>query len=463
MTTDWDGFDTEPDSVEHLSESLAGVLQERGWYPILHDRGMALSEIQSVCQGLRLMAKQHPLHARGSQLRHSYIFGRGMRVDGLSKKQQAIYDDPANQATLFSVNATVTLNMEKFCTGNVIVVRDTVLDTFTIVPLEEISDLRCDSFDGSRVMYIKRTWSVGEEPSQSIWIPTAWVTRNRKRLPGRIAGDSAPVKRRYVAYVSSSQRHAGWAWGVPDSLAGAIYSRAYSEYLQNSSSLSKALSMIAWSVTSKARGGAKDTAAKVHAAQQTGSVGGTAVNNGTSQIAGVGVPSAQVNYNNGQPLAAMVAASFGVPVIALLSSPGATGGSYGAATTLDTPTVKGFEAEQDIWSTFFEEILRDIDPENDDMHVSFPSIEQDPGYRKMSSATAAYAGGAIFQDEFREVALDILDQPDRHPGEVPEPDEFNAGSDPADDSNIAPSQGNSGAVPGGFDQDDTNHEGDESL
>lgn len=454
---------SEPDYDVSVSESLAGILSERGWAPILEAEGLPLYEVQAVTRGLRQMARQHPLHSRGAQLRHAYIFGRGMRVDGLSRAQRDVYEDTSNQATLFGVAATVSLNLEKFCAGNVVIVRDTALNTYTVVPIEEVTDVRCDPFDRSRILYVKRTWAVGSEPSQSMWMPTSWAARTRKRMPRAMTGDSAPVRRRYVAYISSSSRQAGWVWGVPDSLAGAIYARAYSEYLQNSSKLSKALSMIAWSVVGKSKRGAGEAAASVHTAQATGSIGGTAINGGASQISGVGVPSAQVNYNNGQPLAAMVAASFGVPVIALLSSPGATGGSYGAATTLDTPTVKGFEAEQDIWASLYEEILYDIDPSNKDLKVSFPSIEQDAGYRKMSSVTAAYAGGALFQDEFRELSLAILDQPDRHPGELPEPDEFNAGTDTADDSNFSPSQGNSGAVPGGFNQDDTNHDGDEEL
>ena len=161
----------------------------------------------------------------------------------------------------------------------------------------------------------------------------------------------------------------------------------------------------------------------------------------------------------------MVATSFGVPVIALLSSPGATGGSYGAATTLDEPTLKGMKAEQDTYKLFLQELLEDMG--SPDAEVSFPNISQDPTYRELQSLAQAYATGAISQQEYRDATLQLLDVT-KIDDTLPKPDAFNAGVDKqaeaeatAQASNPVPSQGNSGAVAGGNDQGDTNHDMDE--
>ena len=155
----------------------------------------------------------------------------------------------------------------------------------------------------------------------------------------------------------------------------------------------------------------------------------------------------------------MVATSFDVPVIALLSSPGATGGSYGAATTLDTPTVKGMRAVQDSWKLLYEEVLRDMG--SPEAEANFPNIDEDPIYRQVQAVGIAYADGRLHQDEAREATVDLLDiQPKRN--SLPKPDSFNAGTDPDDESNPEAGQGNTGATPGGVDQNTTNHDGDEN-
>ena len=230
-----------------------------------------------------------------------------------------------------------------------------------------------------------------------------------------------------------------------------VWSLAYSAYLQDNAKLVRALSMIAWSLTKTTAEGVNTAAAQIVGAN----IGGTAVNTTGNAISSVGVPSAQVNMNNGQPLAAMSATSFGVPVIALLSSPGATGGSYGAATTLDTPTVKGMQAVQDAWGEFYDEILHDLGSK--DAKTSFPNIEGDPAYRESQSIVTAHSFGLLHDDEARDGVLNVLRVKKLHDTMPPKPIVPPTGSG---NSPTPPSQGNSGPVPGGNEQDQTNHDGD---
>lgn len=451
------------DLESRLEEALAPKilqLEDIGWDPIWgkrseSERGLELSDLHTVVPHLRDMAAVNPLHKRGAQLRHAYVFGRGVEFTNLKPKTQQAVADLYNQEALFSVKAHATINLALFTTGNLFVVRDESTNVLTVVPIEEIKAEVTDPDDNSRVRYFLRVWNsvdANDKPlTKRRWYP---VSRFKKSQIGRgrrgkinktigYGGDRIPVDQGSVIYHVTADRQDGWTYGIPDSLAAAVWSVAYSEYLKDNAKLVKALQMIAWSITSSTKGGAKSAAVAV---REPG-VGGTVNMASGNSLSSVGVPSAQVDFNKGQPLAALVATSFGVPVIALLSSPGATGGSYGAATTLAEPTLKIMKALQDSWTLFFKEILSDMgSPEAD---VSFPNILQDEAYREVQSITTAKAAGLLHQDESREAVISLLDVRKLHR----EPPEDNPAFK-------APAQGVQGTVPGGTNQGVTDHSSD---
>lgn len=459
-------FDEQQVQIDQLRESLASrmlKMEDIGWTKIngREEAGPDLPLLKNLLPDLRDMAAVNPLHKRGAQLRYAYVFGRGVEFTGMTDKTKAVVEDTYNQETVFSVEAQERSNLEMFCAGNMFVVRNEQTNNFTLVPIEQITAEATDPDDPSRIYYLLREWNNGTEKVQR-WYP---VSRYKKTQVGRgrrgsiaktlpAGGMEIPVAQDAVMYHRSSQRQGGWRYGIPDSLAASVWSVAYSGYLTDNATLVKALQQIAWTISSASKTGNTNAAVGISAP----GVGGTAAMGSGNALSGVGVPSAQVNFNNGQPLAAMVATSLGLPVIALIASPGATGGSYGAATTLDTPTIKGMKALQDSWKLFYKEILADLG--SPDAEVTFPNIEQDQTYREVQSIGVAYADGRLFQDEAREATLQVLDVKKMRDG-LPKPDAFNAGKDPADDSNPAASQGNTGAVPGGSGQDVTDHTDDE--
>lgn len=460
-------FQSQQHTIERLEESLAQrvlQLEDVGWTPLNTnpDRdGPDLDLLKTVTPRLRDLAATNPLHVRGAQLRHAYIFGRGVNFTGLTPKTREAVENQYNKTALFSVQAYSTINAAKFTDGNLFLLRDEDTNILSLVPLREITGVVTDGDDNSKVRYFQRTWTSNDQ-ERIVWYPVSRYKKSfigrgkRGKLPKTI--NKNPVAQRTVIYHETTKRQVGWTFGVPDSLAAVVHSAAYSEYLADNSKLSKALMQIAWSISTASRPAAKNAAYQV--ARNDGA-GGTAVLGGGNQLSSVGVPSAQVNYNNGQPLAAMVASSFGVPVIALLSSPGATGGSYGAASTLDEPTRNGMRAEQDSWTAFFEEILRDMG--SPDASVQFPNITQDPTYREAQTLANGYIMGAIHQDEYRDAFLNLVDVERLHPT-PPKPDEFNNGKTPdytGEDSDPLARQGNSGAVPGGVNQGETDHSADD--
>lgn len=409
------------------------------------DDGLTLDDIHRVSPRLREMSSTNPWHIRGQQLRHSYVFGRGMQTVDSTVRVDNILKRPENKRVLFSVDGYFQANAACFNEGQYIVFYNRDDKRFRSIPFSRISGVITHPDDDAEIWFVRYDRRT-QDDVKPVWVPTG--LRRRAGSVPRTVNQGEPVAKETTAYIRRSNHQTGWTWGVPDSLGAMVWTEAYSQYLQGNARLVQALSRFAWTITQKTQGGVKAAAAQVRKPGEGN--GDTTILAAGNTLASVGVPSAQVNMNNGQPLAAAIAASMGVPVIALLSSPGATGGSYGAAETLSDPTIKGFEGVQDSWKSFYEEILFDLGAR--DASVEFPSISTDAPYRQITSLASMVELGILWPEEVRESVLDIMDV-EKLRDELP--------PRPQTDQTVVSSQGNSGALgattnPGG----DTNHDND---
>lgn len=463
--TDKNGTISYKDAISMVEEAITDRILdiERSQWSLIKGiatedvSGPTLDALKRVAPSLRELASSNPWHIRGVNLRNAYVFGRGVNFVGVEKPRfKSLLENPQNKSALFGVDAYSVANMASFCTGNFFVLKK--VDRFIVVPIEQISNFSTNPDDPSDIWYIKRSWSTNGKDSE-VWYPTA---THKNDSPGKLVKDiqfggrSEPVSPDGEFYIRRSNRQDGWTWGVPDSLGAVIWTAAYSAYLHDNAVLVKALSKIAWKLTSTTASGAQSSAVTVR--DSGGSVGGVAsLANGT-QLQGVGVPSSQVDMGNGQPLIAAAAATFGVPVIALLSSPGESGGSYGSAQTLDEPTLKTMTGLQSSWADFYSPILEGLGAKG--AHIEFPAIQTDPAYRRINSVSTAVQLGMVHRDEGREAIMAIEDIPRLHET-LPTADGFNKYSDPkaatASPSDPLARQGNTGAVPGGREQSVTDH------
>jgi len=437
-----------------LQESVNDLLmraEDVGWEKIVGEittDGPDLNLLHDISETLRDMTAGNPLLKRGAQLRHAYAFGRGVVFTGMKPAGQKIMDDRYNKGILFSVNAYETMNLAMYTDGNLFVIYDNKTQEFINVPLSQITGVVTDPRDSERIRYLQRSWS--NDGKESI----EWYALDKYKGVRAKTISKNPVNQSSVIFHHASNRQGGWTFGIPDSFAAVLWVKAYSEYLADNKKLVKALAQFAWKVTAGTRAGAANVAAKV----AVPGTAGTAVMANGNDLSAIPRAGSDVNFNNGQPLAAMIAASLGVSVIALIASPGAAGGSYGAAATLDFPTIRVMESVQDGWVTFFEGPLAAL--KSPAAECKFPSIESDAVYREIQSASQAYAQGALFQEEFRSIVLNLLDIAEPLTG-LPKADGFNAWKDPnavaVAGANPVPGQGNTGAV-GNINSDITNNE-----
>lgn len=464
------------ESAEEASRSAERLLaiDDIGWerltglaYSYDTNSGVPIDILNEIAGDLEDMAITSPLVKRAIQLRHAYVFGRGFNILDVEKPEfKKVITNAYNRETIFSTSAFHAIETAMVTHGNFFLLKTGTRSNieYIAVPQTEITGVVTHDQDASRILFVKRSWTTPDGDEKHEWIPTNRHKTSGKKLPKSFKRDSTsesvPVNSKSSMFILHNNRLVGHTWGVPLGAAIKIWVAMYTEYLRDNATLTKALSQIAWKIHTASAAAGRKAAMEMVAPK----AGGAAIA-GTGNDVQAMPRGNDVNYNNGQPLAAMIATAVGVPVIALISSTGASGGAYGAATTLDEPTQKGMYAVQQARIEFLDEILHDLAGEA--AHVEFPTMASDATYRYAQSLAQAHATGAIFQDEYRAAVTELLDVTQKHKG-VPKPNGFNTWTDPEPEpepqntpSDPIARQGNSGAVAGGNDQGDTNHDNDQ--
>ena len=451
---------------------LASRATDAFWQPINslnslvgEDTGIGLQELKELSQMLRDRVAAGSLHKRAVELTHAYVFGEGLTIEGTEPLQPRIIEalkHPYNQAALFSQTAQQELTAAMYTDGQVMVMRDTRTRVLTRLPLAQVGAVHVDDDSPERIWHVKRSWTANGK-SREAWYATASYARAVPKAQ-RIRyiddnGKRVEVDDTRIVHITSASRQVGWSLGLPVGLPAVQWIETYSKFIQNSASLVESYSKIAFKYSQKSSQLSASAVTIGGTPDRVGGVAGMGLDDSLTAMPAMG---SQVSFSNGRPIASLAASAIGISVVALLSDPGAAGSSYGAAQTLDSPTVRVMSVWQDKWVAFFREILEDMGAKPESLQIEFPSIETDVPYRQLTSLASAFQTGALHRGEYRGAVLNLLNIPGQRPVEdLPEPDQFNAAhpiapeteadSNADDDSDGQPTdplprQGNTGAV-----------------
>lgn len=441
---------------EMLRESYTSMAQaviafdDAGWNPagVPTAEGFTLTQLREIASKTRENTEGNPLLKRGSGLRTSYIFGRGIQFSEQPPRIKRFMDLQQNQDVLFSPEAQVINERSHFTDGQFFVLGSVATKTFQRIPFEQITAVVTNPDDEEDIWYYRRSWTRkssnlvsggGNDQALNVWYPADTYNPQGSRYVSRI--ENQPVDVNFRMFASRVNRRAGNIWGVPDAFPALPWAYAYNEYLKDGSRMLKALAMFAWQLKSKSKAGATSAAAAI---ANPGSVGATAVLGNEMELSSLPRASA-VDLTDGRPLGSMVASALEVSVVALLSDPG-TSGAYGTAQTLDVPTVKAMEARQHVWTLFYKRVMTFLGAR--DVEINWPKIETESSQRMMQALAIAKETNAIWDDEYREAVIETLDIPKLHTDLPP------VAGQAQSTASAVPSQGNSGAV--GSMQDNAN-------
>lgn len=369
--------------LELTQESLAELelaLEDRGWLAmsINASREFTRDGLNRAAALQRILAMSNPLVKRALALRHAYVFGQGVEIQARAPKDgtedvgavvQKHLD--ANSASLFGEQAQEELERAHGTDGNLFLAHFTNPRTGAVkvrsIPFEEIAERVCNPEDSDEPWFYLRRWtSIEISPTgareavryEAFYPDLAYRPATRQKFI-----DDVQVMWDAPILHSSVNRLDGQDFGIGDAYAAMPWARAYSEFLNGWATLVRALSRYAWRIT----GNNKATAAKAGAevrkntpgALPTGTRAGAGAPAGaTVSMAGANLEAipktgATIDSESGRPLAAMVAASLGIPVTMLLADPGQTG-ARAVAETLDKPTRLIMLVRQRVWRQIFE-------------------------------------------------------------------------------------------------------------
>lgn len=345
--------------LEFTRESLADLelaLEDRGWMALTTQAAQEFTrEGRRRASGLcRILAIQNPLIKRGIAVRTGYVWGDGVQItaddDDVNAVVQAFLDD--NAASYSGSQAREESEKTLGTDGDVFRALPTSpvtgrVQVRTIDP-EEVEDIISNPDDRDEPWFYLRQYT-----TQAVEAGYTGLTRTRRETrrvlypalgfrprqrPKSI--DGIPVQWDTPVQHLAVNRIDGWSFGIGDAYAAISWARAYKEFLEDWSKLTKSLSRYAWRVTSATKGRAARAAGEARRVAQAttpneSQAGATAVTAG-STLEAVPKTGATIDSESGRPLAGMVAAALGIPVTMLLSDPGQTG-ARAVAETLDEP------------------------------------------------------------------------------------------------------------------------------
>lgn len=420
-------------SMEVLQESFADAmlaLDDVGWKPLGGDEDateIRLETIKTIAQTTRGLVAINPLIKRGVAVRTTYIWGDGVRFEGLAE-DDPILTDRTNKKFLFSPQAYAEMEACMATDGQIFTLISKAkgrrrtgasgVPKITRVPMREITGTISDPLNKEDIWFFRREFTVEQEAystgqksarAVTMWYPaTDYDESNGK--PFNIQGK--PVVWNSAILHNTANKQVGWKWGAPDLMSVIFWTKAYKEFLENSATLVKAYSRFAFKVTAANKTGVASAATKV-AAQPTRDpftgevqgVGGTAVMGMGTSLSTIGRTGGSVDFSAGLPLAAMVAAGLEIPLTSLTADGGSSNRS--AAETLETPTLKAMKARQQLWGGYFERLFDYLGKPK--VKAVWGKIEPGDLLRQMQAVTAAVPMNVLHAEEIRELIVTALE------------------------------------------------------
>jgi hypothetical protein len=424
-----------------LRESIADVqlaLDNIGWSPLGGEYGdmreLPLSTIRDQTRVTRALAVINPLIKRGIAVRIAYIWGNGIKLDGLD---ETFAKHAGNKKYLLSEKAQMEMESCLATDGNFFLLvtkksAKTQVDRLTRVPLWQITGTVSDPDNPEDVWFYRREWATTvtnvateqETTSTNIEYFPAIDYDTANGTPSQFKGKRVNWGSRIAAH--SVNKQTGWKWGVPDILPVMFWAKAHKEFLESQATLVKAYSRFAWKVAAPTAANARAASTKVGTAPsidpmtgQPQGVGATAVTGQGTTISSVGRTGGSVDFEAGLPLAGYVAAGLSVPLTELTADAGNANRS--SAETLSGSNEKVMKARQAEHKMFYEAIFAYLGME---VKVSFPKIEEEAVYRQIQSLVSLLTLNVFSDKEMRALIIHALDIQDMDPEKVPTKEEL---------------------------------------
>lgn len=415
------------DRVSALQEALTNIdaqlaIEDRNWARIFggaqDDEGFKLDALLEQSEIIKNYITESPLIGRAADLRQSYIWGKGVTIEGSERKRDqngrpgkivAFVNNLQNQECLFSEAAKPIVERASATDGNLFFLGHQATKELHLLPLSKVTDVIVNPrFQDEAWAYMVTETSrdrSGTVKSENVWYftdraPQAEVDSG---LAGLKAGEKLDKDYRIIDI--HFNRQVGRLLGDPDLYSAVGWNRTYIRAMKGGVSMTDAMATFAYRASVSTKAGADNAAAKL--SQGASGRAKLAITGQANELTALATTGRAYSFGELRPIAALIASAARVSVVHLLSDPGAAGSSYGSASNLDAPLKASMRSRQSEWAHALKRILKWGTGE--DVPVSFPPIDDPDPYREMQTLGLAWGFGTTYPKEVRNKVLHLLD------------------------------------------------------
>lgn len=385
-----------------LGASAAGVLE-----------GLDLDQVHSIAEKIAPKVAGSSLPKRAVDLHSGFVWGRGCYIEGTEKPKgpgapsgaRKFFIDTNNQEAVFSDTAHEELQKARFIDGNVLVAVNSRTKKVNRIPFKEITGIVQDEDFPEQIIAYQRTWDTHDGTENSVkkrWYYAKRFTGRRKTYFTEESKVRVPVEPDVTVVDLRANRQVGHVLGVPDGLAGLLWSETYGRVLNYGETVQEGLAKIIFRVTNKTKAGTQSTGVKI---ANFGGHGGTASMAEGQELTAVSTAGKGYDYSSARPIAAMAAAAWNVSTADLLNDASANGSSYGSAQSLVSGNRNAMLLMQREWADFYKDVFDAAGLGRP--HVVFEPFEAPDKYREVQAITLGAT--TLSDEEYRMAMLDALD------------------------------------------------------
>lgn len=289
-----EAFEAIKQENQTLQESVSEVrammaFEDRGWVTIgaLNSgiqEGLDLEDLQDIIEKVSPLVIGGSLPKRAVDLHSGYVWGRGCFIEGTEKAKAGAPTNLRkmylkNQDSLFSDSAREELQKARFITGNVLAAVNTKTHEVDRIPFNQIDNIHVDPNFPEKILAYRRTWDTKDGTTNSMrsrWYYTKRVpaAKRQKSIADASGGNSrTPVEPDITIVDLRANRQIGHVLGVPDALAGLLWSETYGRVLKYGEKVQEGLAKIIFRITNKSKAGAQQAGVRMSG---FGGHGGTA-------------------------------------------------------------------------------------------------------------------------------------------------------------------------------------------
>lgn len=419
-----EAYEASQSEIEALKESLADVrammdYEDQGWKLIAGaaagDRleGLELEEVQEIAQKISPKVAAGSLPKRAVDLHAGFVWGRGCYIEGTEKPKGAgapptlrrIFVDTTNQESVFSDIAREELQKARFIEGNVLAAVNTKTRKINRIPFNQITGIKVDPDFPENIIAYKRTWDTKDGTQNSVkerWYYTKRFTGGRRQKSFTSDNKQVLVEPDTTIVDLRVNRQVGHVLGIPDGLAGLLWSESYGRIISYGETVQESLAKILFKVTNQTKQGVQSSGVKIAGA--TGH-GNTATMMQGQELTAVSTAGRGYDFASARPVAAMAASAWNVSNMDLLNDSSAAGSSYGSANALIPGNRNAMLLMQKEWANFYKDIFEVLDQGRPT--IVFEPFEAPDKYREMQAITLGSV--ALSDEEYRMAVLDALD------------------------------------------------------